>query len=40
MPRLINFDLISNPLNWAIVFMMLFIAGIAVALLNKAGSDT
>lgn len=29
MSAFINLDLIKNPLNWAIIFMMLFIVGIA-----------
>lgn len=37
--RLVNFDLISNPLNWITVILMVMIAGIAVTMLNDAASN-
>lgn len=30
MPRIVNWDLVANPLNWITVFLMLTIAGIAI----------
>jgi hypothetical protein len=28
--RIINWELASNPLNWVIAFLMVFIAGLAI----------
>jgi len=33
MPKLINFDLISHPMNWVTVGFMTLIAGIFISLL-------
>jgi hypothetical protein len=36
--KIINFDLIKHPMNWIIVILMVFIAGVAFHLvLNWAG---
>lgn len=31
----LNFALLSNPINWAIVFLMVVMAGVALALIFK-----
>lgn len=31
----LNFGLLSNPVNWAIVFLMVAMAGVALALIFK-----
>lgn len=28
--KILNWELISNPLNWVILFLMVFIAGIGI----------
>lgn len=33
MPKLINWDLLANPLNWVVVALMLAIATFGIALL-------
>lgn len=30
MPRLINWEMLANPLNWLVVFLMLAFAGLAI----------
>lgn len=37
MPKLINWELIANPLNWIIVALMLGIATFGLALLVQQG---
>lgn len=32
---MLNFELLKNPLNWIIVILMIFIAGMAGAFLTK-----
>lgn len=30
MPRLLNWEMLANPINWAVIFLMLTIAGLGV----------
>jgi hypothetical protein len=39
MPKLINWDLIANPLNWVIVALMLAIATFGIALVASGPSS-
>ena len=34
----LNFALLANPVNWAIVFLMVAMAGVALALIFKPGN--
>lgn len=36
----LNFELIENPVNWAIVFLMVAIAGLAVSLIFHPANRT
>jgi hypothetical protein len=33
MPRIINWDLVSNPYNWVILVLMVWTGGLALSLL-------
>jgi hypothetical protein len=37
MPRLINWSLMANPVNWAIVWLMIGTFGLAIHVLAKGG---
>jgi hypothetical protein len=39
MPKLINWELIANPLNWLIVALMLGIAAFGLALITQGPSS-
>lgn len=34
MPRILNFELMANPVNWAIITLMVLIAGMSLALVT------
>lgn len=38
MPRLINWELIRNPLNWVVVYLMVAFAIVALALIDPLGA--
>lgn len=35
----VNFQLVANPVNWIIVFLMLALAGVGLALIAQSSSD-
>ena len=39
MPQLINWDLISNPINWIVIALMLAIGTFGLALVMNPGED-
>lgn len=39
MDRIVNLDLLSNPANWVIVFLILYVAALSVKVLFQAASD-
>lgn len=36
----INFELVSNPVNWIIVFLMIALAGVGLALIASSTADS
>lgn len=39
MDRVINFNILSNPANWVIIFLVLYLVALIVSVLFKAASQ-